>query len=67
AGAGGRLFGSVTPADIVAAVAAQTGLELDRRRLHLDEPIRSVGTHEVPVRLHAEVEFRVRVEVVPES
>jgi large subunit ribosomal protein L9 len=65
AGAEGRLFGSITSADVVAAVQEQTGIELDRRRLHLDEPIKSVGTHEVPVKLHADVEFRVTVEAVP--
>ncbi len=67
AGAGGRLFGSVTPTDVVEAVAAQSGVELDRRRVALEEPIRSLGTHEVPVKLHPEVEFRVTVEVVSES
>jgi large subunit ribosomal protein L9 len=64
AGAEGKLFGSVTSAEVVAAVAEQTGFELDRRRLHLDDPIRSLGIHEVPVKLHADVEFRVTVEVV---
>jgi large subunit ribosomal protein L9 len=64
-GAGGKLFGSVTSADVVDAVAEQTKVTLDRRRLHLDEPIKSLGTHEVPVKLHADVEFRVTVEVVP--
>jgi large subunit ribosomal protein L9 len=65
AGAEGRLFGSVTATDVVDAVTAQTGVALDRRRLHLDEPIKSLGTHEVPVKLHSDVEFRVTVEVVP--
>lgn len=64
AGAGGKLFGSVTAADVTEAVAAQTGIELDRRRLVIDEPIRTLGLHEVPVKLHTEVEFRVTVEVV---
>jgi len=64
AGSEGRLFGSVTAADVVDAVAKQTKVELDRRRLHLDEPIRSLGTHEVPVKLHSDVEFRITVEVV---
>jgi large subunit ribosomal protein L9 len=59
-----RLFGSVTSSDVAAAVAEQTGVELDRRRLHLEEPIKSLGTHEVPVKLHSDVEFRVTVEVV---
>jgi large subunit ribosomal protein L9 len=63
AGAEGKLFGSVTTADLTEAVLAQTGVELDRRRIHLDEPIRSVGTHEIPVKLHADVEFRLTVEV----
>ncbi len=64
-GSGGRLFGSVTSADVVDAVADQAKITLDRRRLHLDEPIKSLGIHEVPVKLHADVEFRVTVEVVP--
>ena len=65
AGAEGRLFGSVTSADVVAAVAKQTGIEIDRRKLHLDEPLKSVGMHQVLVRLHTDVEFPVTVEVVP--
>ena len=64
AGGEGRLFGSVTAAGLVAAVKEQTGIEIDRRRLPLDEPIRSLGVHEVPVRLHADVEFRITLEVV---
>jgi large subunit ribosomal protein L9 len=66
AGSEGRLFGSVTTADLVEAVKAQTGVDLDRRRVHLDEPIKSLGTHEVPVKLHSDVEFRITVEVLPE-
>ena len=64
AGAEGRLFGSVTSADVVTAVQEQTGIELDRRKLHLDEPIKSIGTHQVPARLHTDVEFAITVEVV---
>lgn len=63
AGGEGRLFGSVTAAEVVSAVREQTGIELDRRRLHLDEPIRSLGVHEIPVKLHSDVEFRVTLEV----
>ncbi|HZU71241.1 MAG TPA: 50S ribosomal protein L9 [Acidimicrobiales bacterium] len=66
AGTEGRLFGSVTAQDIVEAVSVQASTELDRRRLHLDDPIKSVGTHEVPVSLHPEVQFRITVEVVPQ-
>jgi large subunit ribosomal protein L9 len=64
AGAGDKLFGSVTTADVVAAVEDQTHVVLDRRRLRLDEPIKSLGTHEIPVKLHSDVEFRVTVQVV---
>ena len=63
AGNEGRLFGSVTAPEIVQAVQEQTGVELDRRKLRLDEPIRSLGSHEVPVKLHSDVEFRITLEV----
>lgn len=66
AGAEGKLFGSVTAADIAGAVQDQAGVELDRRKIQMEEPIRSVGMHEVPVKLHPEVEFRVTLEVVSE-
>ncbi len=64
AGAEGKLFGSVTPADVVDAVAQQAHVTLDRRRLRMEEPIRNLGVHEVPVKLHSDVEFRVTVDVV---
>ena len=63
AGAEGRLFGSVTTADVVEAVQAQTGIELDRRHLHIDEPIKSTGTHTVQAKLHTDVEFAITVDV----
>jgi large subunit ribosomal protein L9 len=63
AGGEGKLFGSVTTTDVAEAVLAQAGIELDRRKLHIDEPIREVGTHRVTVRLHTDVEFPVTVEV----
>jgi large subunit ribosomal protein L9 len=66
AGAEGKLFGSITTSDVAEAVAAQAGIELDRRKLHLDEPIKDIGTHLVPAKLHADVEFPVTVEVVAE-
>jgi large subunit ribosomal protein L9 len=66
AGDGGRLFGSVTTADVVEAVAAAGGPKLDRRRLELPAAhIKTVGTHAVSVRLHPEVVASVNVEVVP--
>jgi large subunit ribosomal protein L9 len=64
AGGGGRLFGSVTNAEIAEAILAQTGIELDRKDLHLDEPIKELGTHQVTARLHADVQFPITVEVV---
>ena len=64
AGSEGKLFGSVTAADLVAAVNQQAGVELDRRKVHLDEPIKTLGTHQVPVKLHTDVEFPITVEVV---
>ncbi len=67
AGEEGRLFGSVTAADIADAVAAQSGVTVDRKEVHLDEPIRSVGTHEVRIRLFHEVEPVLTVEVVAEG
>ena len=67
AGAEGRLFGSVTTAEIAAAVVAATGIEVDRRKVTLDEPIKTLGVHEVPIRLHADVETRIAVEVVAQA
>lgn len=64
AGAEGKLFGSVTTTEIAEAVATQTGIEIDRRKLHLDEPIKSLGQHLVPAKLHADVEFPITVEIV---
>jgi large subunit ribosomal protein L9 len=63
AGAEGKLFGSITTADIVGAVQAQAGVELDRRKVVLDDPIREVGTHRVSVKLHSDVEFPVTLEI----
>jgi large subunit ribosomal protein L9 len=64
AGSEGRLFGSVTAADVVAAVAEQAGITLDRKHLDVD-PIKSVGQHSVTAHLHSDVSFPIIVEVVP--
>jgi large subunit ribosomal protein L9 len=64
AGSEGRLFGSVTALDIAEAVQAQTGIEIDRRLLRLDEPIKALGEFTVPARLHADVEFPISIDVV---
>lgn len=68
AGQGGRLFGSVTAADVVDAVKAAGGPMLDKRRVELPAAhIKTVGTHTVSVRLHPEVLATVSVDVTAES
>ncbi|MDQ1624587.1 MAG: large subunit ribosomal protein [Actinomycetota bacterium] len=64
AGESGRLFGSVTGADIVAAVAKAGGPEVDKRRIEIGSPIKTVGAHQVTVRLHPEVAATVSLDVV---
>ena len=67
AGEGGKLFGSVTTADIVAALLDRTGVEIDRRAVLLDDPIRKLGEVEVSVRLHPEVVVPLVVAVVAQE
>lgn len=62
-GASGRLFGSVSPADIAAAVRAAGGPDLDKRRVEVRNPIKTVGVHRVSVRLHPEVTATLDVEI----
>jgi large subunit ribosomal protein L9 len=66
AGEEGRLFGSVTAMDI-AEQLKEAGFEIDRRRLHLEQPLKSLGEFEVPVRLQAEVSATLKVAVVAEE
>ncbi len=63
----GRLYGSVTSSDIAEAIQQQLGVEVDRRKIELDEPIKTVGTHEVLVRLVSGVEPTVQVIVTGEG
>ena len=65
AGEEGKLFGSITAQDIADALAAQ-GHQVDRRRIELEHPIKTVGHHTVAVRLHSEVHAEVHVSVVAE-
>jgi large subunit ribosomal protein L9 len=65
AGDSGRLFGSVGPADIAAAVREAGGPALDRRRIEVRDPIKTVGAHQVRVRLHPEVTATVDIEITP--
>jgi large subunit ribosomal protein L9 len=64
AGAGGRLFGRVTTADVAAAVTAAGGPELDRRRIELPSSIKATGQHTITVRVHPEVSTQLTIEVV---
>jgi large subunit ribosomal protein L9 len=65
AGEEGKLFGSITSQDIADALVAQ-GHQVDRRRIELEHPIKTLGEHTVGVRLHPEVHAEVRVSVVAE-
>jgi large subunit ribosomal protein L9 len=60
----GKLFGSITSQDIADALAQQ-GHSVERRRIELEHPIKTTGTHSVTVRLHPEVHAQLRVSVVP--
>ena len=62
-GQDGQLYGSVTTSEIAEAVQAQTGIVLDRRDMSLEEPIRTVGTHQVDMRLHSDVRIQITIEV----
>ncbi|WP_240136957.1 50S ribosomal protein L9 [Streptomyces sp. MUM 178J] len=63
-GDSGRLFGSVTPADIASAIKSAGGPEVDKRRVELGSPIKTLGSHRVSVRLHPEVAAALGVEVI---
>jgi large subunit ribosomal protein L9 len=64
AGGEGRLFGSINAHEIADAVYDQTGFEIDRRVIDVSEPIKSVGLHSVPAKLHSDVKVFLQVEVV---
>ena len=66
AGNAGRLFGAVTPADIASAVSAAGGPAVDKRRIEMGNPIKTVGQHTVTVRLLPEVAANVQLDVVAE-
>ena len=63
AGEGGKVFGSVSSKEIAEAVKKQRGLELDKRKIQLQEPIKSFGFHEVGVKLHPQVTGTLKVKV----
>ena len=63
AGEGGKDFGSVSSQEIVKAITDQLGLDIDKKKLILPEPLKTFGTHEVPIRLHREVTAKLDVHV----
>jgi large subunit ribosomal protein L9 len=65
-GEGGKLFGSVSAKEIAEAAKAQTGLELDKKKMQLPEAIKALGTYEIPVKLHAQVTAKLTVQVTEE-
>ena len=63
AGSNNRLYGSVTGTMVADALAEETGIEIERRLVQLDDPIREVGTYEVPLRLYSDVNALIKVTV----
>jgi large subunit ribosomal protein L9 len=64
AGASGRLFGAITPGDVAEAIAAVGGQQVDKRKVELKQPIKALGEYTVHVRLHADVQAKVSLQVV---
>ncbi len=62
-GEGGRLFGAISSKEIAQAAKEQCGLELDKKKIVLPEPIKTLGAHTVPVKLHRDVTAELKVEV----
>ena len=65
-GEGGKIFGSVSTKEIAQAARDQVGLELDKKKMVLSDPIKALGTYEIPVKLHPKVTATLSVQVVEE-
>jgi large subunit ribosomal protein L9 len=65
-GEGGKIFGSVSTKEIAQAAKEQTGLELDKKKMQLSEPIKALGSYEVPVKLHPQVTANLTIQVTEE-
>src|SRR5690606_1560066 len=65
-GEGGKMFGAITAADLQAKLA-ESGIELDRKKIHLHQPVKTLGKHEVKIRLHADVSVDLAFDVVSEN
>lgn len=64
AGEGGRAFGSVSGKEIAQAISSQLGIDIDKKKLVLPEPLKTFGTHEVPIKLHKDVTAKLDVKVI---
>ena len=64
AGEGGRAFGSVSGKEIIKSITEQLELDIDKKKFQLQDPIKTFGTHEVPIRLHKDVTAKLAVKVV---
>jgi len=65
-GEGGKMYGAVTSQDIIAKIA-ESGIEVDRKQVHIPAPIKTIGDHSVAVKLHPDVQGELRLEVVSEN
>ncbi|MBO5657295.1 MAG: 50S ribosomal protein L9 [Agathobacter sp.] len=63
-GEGGRIFGSISTKEVAQAAKEQVGLELDKKKMQLTDPIKALGTYEIPVKLHPKVTGKLTVVVV---
>ncbi|MDP3983924.1 MAG: 50S ribosomal protein L9 [Acidimicrobiia bacterium] len=65
AGDEGKLYGSVTLADVAEGIRKFTGIELDRKHIELAQPIKAIGLYDVQIKLHPQVEFPITIDVIP--
>lgn len=66
-GENGKLFGSVTSKEIASALLSQAGIDLDRKKIHLPEPIKAIGEKQVEIKLHSQVAAKITVQVVEQG
>lgn len=63
----GKMYGSVSSADIVEAIKEKTGLEIDKKKIMLRNPIRDLGAYNITIRLHPEVSAKIKINIIPED
>ena len=66
-GESGKMYGSVGAKEIAAAMSSQTGIDIDRKKVVLDDPIKAVGERKVPVKLYADITAQLTVEIISED